>query len=433
MAQHVSLKTSHIHIFCQLVLFSDSLHLGARDDASRDEWIRFLQLVVPRTQYDQSDPLQVASLEKEVESFDTLFHSESSPGILLERRGNWAIAALVSESLSRKVCRGSLLSSISGEPAIMMGFDEVVKALSNWTAPLQLSFQLSPRKMGWLNLMVKERGRQRLKGRLSSNESWEKVYATLSSGVMTLFVVIKTGKSKKRQFGLSGSAIGLVASNLVNGSKSCFRVLDGVETITLQADSQEMQMEWSTAIAHSISMENGGGIIMEKEKLAMAQDGRGLDSFGFPLPGIGPPVYDSSIFRRAFKAEDATTTSIVFAKPIQDLCLGSSESDDIGLEPITDRRRPIKAQEVIGTTLNNLNLVDMPMMHYHRSNKSVYPVQALRAEESNPWMSIDRALSESSGSDIFDEVSNTHGNYITTTEDFSKLVQFTKDVSVVRM
>lgn len=373
-----------------------------------------MQLVVPRTQYDQSDPLQVASLEKEIESFDTQFHSESSPGILLERRGNWAIAALVSESLSRKVCRGSLLSSISGEPAIMMGFDEVVKALSNWTAPLQLSFQLSPRKMGWLNLMVKEGGRRRLtKGRHSSNESWEKVYATLSSGVMTLFVVIKTGKSKKRQFGLYGSAIGLVDS-------SCFRVLDGVESITLQADSQEMQMEWSTAIAHSISMENGGGIIMEKEKLAMARDGRGLDSFGFPLPGIGPPVDASSIFRRAFKAEDATTTSIVFAKPIQDLRLGPSENDDIRLEPITERRRPIKAQEVIGTSLNSLNLVDLPMMTLpRRPNKSVYPVQALRAEKSNPCMSIDRAMSESSGSDIFDES--------------SKLVQFTKDVSVVRM
>ena len=397
-------------------MFSDSLHLGARDDASRDEWIRFLQLVVPRTQYDQSDPLQVASLEKEIESFDTLFHSESSPGILLERRGNWAIAALVSESLSRKVCRGSLLSSISGEPAIMMGFDEVVKALSNWTAPLKLSFRLSPRKMGWLNLMVKERGRRRLiKGRHSSHESWEKVYATLSSGVMTLFVVIKTGKSKKRQFGLYGSAIGLVDSNLVNGSKSCFRVLDGVESITLQADSHEMQMEWSTAIAHSISMENGGGIIMEKEKLAMAQDGRGLDSFGFPFPGIGPPVDASSIFRRAFKAEDASSTSIVFAKPIQDLHLGPSENDDIRLEPITERRRPIKAQEVIGNSLNSLNLVDLPMMTLpRRPNNSVYPVQALRAEIG---MSIDRANSESSGSDIFDDVSNTHGNYITNTSE----------------
>jgi len=260
--------------------------------------------------------------------------------------------------------------------------------------------------------MVKERGRRRLiKGRHSSHESWEKVYATLSSGVMTLFVVIKTGKSKKRQFGLYGSAIGLVDSNLVNGSKSCFRVLDGVESITLQADSHEMQMEWSTAIAHSISMENGGGIIMEKEKLAMAQDGRGLDSFGFPFPGIGPPVDASSIFRRAFKAEDASSTSIVFAKPIHDLHLGPSENDDIRLEPITERRRPIKAQEVIGNSLNSLNLVDLPMMTLpRRPNKSVYPVQALRSE-------LDRANSESSGSDIFDDVSNTHGNYITNTSE----------------
>ena len=100
--------------------------------------------------------MQVSSLEKDVEVFDTEFYSETSPGIMLERRGNWAIAALVSESLSRKVCQGSVLAKVGGERALLVGFDSVVTALSYWKPPLQLSFHLSPRQMGWLTLMIKE-------------------------------------------------------------------------------------------------------------------------------------------------------------------------------------------------------------------------------------------------------------------------------------
>lgn len=92
----------------QLVLFSDSTHLCASSDAERGEWIFVLQKLIPRTSYDKSDALQVASLDKAAETHDIEFRSETSPGILLERRGNWAIAALVSEALSRKVSKVSL-------------------------------------------------------------------------------------------------------------------------------------------------------------------------------------------------------------------------------------------------------------------------------------------------------------------------------------
>jgi hypothetical protein len=393
-----------------------------------------LQKILPRTSYDQNCKLQVASLEKEVEVFDAQFHSESSPGILLERRGNWAIAALVSESLSRKVCRGSLLSRIGGKPAIMMGFDEVVKALSNWKPPLQLTFHLSPRKMGWLNLMVKERGGRRfIAGKQSSKVSFEKVYATLSSGVMTLFTVKRDGKSTKRQFGLYGSAIGIVDSNLVNGTKNCFRVLDGVESIILQSESQESQMQWSTAIAHSISMENGGGILLDKEKRA------GLDSFGFPMPGCAP--VSSSIFRGFYN--DEGNTSIIFAKPVQELRLGPMESCDITrLEPITERRCLGKmdttdvseATEKVGSISDSVDLSrrvfdDMRKKPVNSSKKTI-PVQALRSENSHPWLMIDRVSSASSASEIFDKVSEFDETTHLNVEDFTKLVNFTKEVSV---
>lgn len=140
------------------MLFSDSIHFSAPSDSQRAEWIFVLQQLIPKSSYVASDPLQEASLVKEVKVADIQFHSECSPGILLERRGNWAIAALVSESLSR-VCQGSLLMKVEGESVMMQGFDSIVTKLGYWRAPLSLSFILSPQKMGWLTLMVKERSR----------------------------------------------------------------------------------------------------------------------------------------------------------------------------------------------------------------------------------------------------------------------------------
>ena len=95
-----------------------------------------LQRLIPRSKYDESDSLQLASLEKDPEVFVTEFRDDCSPGLLLERRGNWAIAALVSESLSRKVCPGSVLSRIGDEEVRMKGFDAIVTALSYWKPPL---------------------------------------------------------------------------------------------------------------------------------------------------------------------------------------------------------------------------------------------------------------------------------------------------------
>ena len=131
------------------------------------------------------------------------------------------------------------------------------------------------------------------------------MYATLSSGTLTLFTVKRDGQSKKRSFSLYGSAIGL-DSNVIDGSKHCFRVLDGTLFVVLQAESQTSQMEWSIAIAHSISMENGGGILFDKEKLGITRDG------GFGLDNAGFPIIDG------YSVTKNRNSSVVFSKPIHD-------------------------------------------------------------------------------------------------------------------
>ena len=475
------------HCITQLVLFSDSVHLSASSDAERGEWIFLLQKLIPRSSYDEGDPLQAAAMRKDVEVVEAEFFSSSSPGVLLERRGNFAVAGLVSESLSRRVCQGSVLSKIEGKPAIMMGFEAVVTALSYWNPPLRLSFSLMPKKMGWLTLMVRENRRGCWPENQKKEATWGtfdlsacklviryltclvcspqtvvKVYATLSSGVVTLFAVKRDGKSKVRSFALYGSAVGLVDSNSVDGNKHCFRVLDGIGTVVLQASSHECMMEWGASIAHSISFQNGGGILLDKEKIALAaEDGFWVDSAGFPRRV-------ENLFRAA--DNENVAKSIVFAKPVKDFSFGPMKCDEADWlklpakkiaphKPMTPRKTDTpeevipdktdsnelndateehvtkaigvmkpkstvtEATDEVNTTFNSSEPVDISiisntMEDFARNfffmkdtptslgTNIDLPVQELRT----PWLVIDQMASASSGSEIFDEASDHIGS-----------------------
>lgn len=139
----------------EVVLFSESIHLAASSDTEKSEWMYVLHRLIAQSSYDLNDPLQAASLERVPTDFPIEFQCSSAPGLILDRRGHFAMASVVSESLSRKVSRGSILSSIDEDNSIVLkGFDYALSKLSTWKAPFQLTFWLSPQKMGWLTMMV---------------------------------------------------------------------------------------------------------------------------------------------------------------------------------------------------------------------------------------------------------------------------------------
>ncbi len=143
----------------EIVFFSESLHLCAATEEKKGEWIHALEHFIPLSSYDKSDKLQAACFDRGVDFFSVSFQSDRSPGMLLERRGNWAIVSVVSEDLSRQVFPGSILASVNEESAIAQGFERVVHELTSWRPPLRLNFFVSPRKMGWLVMIVKERNK----------------------------------------------------------------------------------------------------------------------------------------------------------------------------------------------------------------------------------------------------------------------------------
>lgn len=138
----------------EVVLFSGSLHLAAATPSEKQEWMWILSKLIPKSSYDLNDPLQSASFERGMNEYSVEFNSTKDPGIILERRGNWAVASVVSDYLSRKVSHGSVLASIDDEQVTLTGFDSVLGKLSMWKAPMKLSFWLPPQKMGWLSMMV---------------------------------------------------------------------------------------------------------------------------------------------------------------------------------------------------------------------------------------------------------------------------------------
>ena len=263
--------------------------------------------------------------------------------------------------------------------------------------------------------------------------------------MLTLFTIKRDGKSTKHSFGLYGSAVGLVDSNLVNGSKDCFRVLDGFESIILKADSADARMEWATSIAHSISLENGGGILLDKEKMALEQDVE-FDSSGFPINGTAPPIFRGV-------ENDEPVTSIIFSKPIKEIKLDPAESGEvIRLEPIQEPPRSklnitneTEVTEEVDTTFNSLHPVDLSrsiedfasqffvMPNYKPMGNSLeLPVQSLRDEASKEWLTIDQLSSTSGGSEIeiFEKISDFDEEEHINSTDFNTLLQFAKDSAV---
>ena len=244
----------------ELVTFSESFLFSATTKVERDEWVSMLHTLIPVSLYDDNDILQKAALEREVDVVALSFDSSKSPGVCLEARGNWLVASVVSESLSSTLCEGSVLSSIEGANVILDSLDSVTTSLCVCRkTPLQLSFWKSPQKMGWLDLVSGKRSGKKFLKRGAGCRP-ERVYATLSSGKLSLYVVKRQGKSTKSILQLRGASISLSEDN-------CFRVNSELKVVKLQAVSSEEALDWATSIAQSISMQNGGGLLLDKEKI----------------------------------------------------------------------------------------------------------------------------------------------------------------------
>ena len=176
---------------------------------------------------------------------------------------------------------------------------------------------------------------------------------------------------------------------------------------------------------------------MDIEKRALSKDGFWLNGNEFPQS-----TYSTSSPTNAAK-------SIVFTKPIKEFRLEPEVAKVARLEPITERKPTnLNITEVTeetadaNTTLQSLDPADISQsMEDFASNfflspplnvpTQEFPVQALRSETSKPWLMIDRVSSTSSSApELFDQVSDfDESSSPLHDEDFSKLYQYTKEIT----
>jgi hypothetical protein len=287
----------------------------------------------------------------------------------------------------------------------------------------------------------------------------EKVYATLNEGVLTIYTILKDGKSKRKEVGLYGAAIGLVSPELIGGMKHCFRVVNGIEEMTLQTTSHDDTMDWATSITQGISMENGGGLLLDKAK----KDAAPSPSLACNQPSSFPSL----------NSNDDVASSIVFAKQVQDDVKVPTIAKSKSLDSIVQVPMPLLKNNVtvkpsrscdlteLDATFKTLDPVDLSETMLDFANnfftnaqeaklvsqpKAELPLQALRGRnlsresiESDssgyldmPWLEIDKASSAESvamsDEELVDkyldlDASDTHLNV----QDFKALLRYNEE------
>ena len=254
--------------------------------------------------------------------------------------------------------------------------------------------------------------------------------------------------------GLYGSAIGLIAAESMSGMKHCFCVVNGIEDIVLQASSYDDMMDWSTAIVHSISMNNGGGVLLQKAK---------SETNTIPTQ----QCQERPIFCGIDDDEGCIKSSIIFAKQLrkttvippitQSKSLDSSAPTALfeKLDTLnTSRSTDFTELNTIFKTLDPTDVSDTMQDFANNFFKSfpegsckadfVLPLQAPRAQDlscdsidstgtfclDTPWLEIDKASSAAESAAMSDEeiidkyfdlnANNAHLN----AHDFSTLLRY---------
>ena len=248
----------------EIVTFSDVLHLNAPSKDAKAQWVATIRgLVAAIKTYSKENKLQKAALTRDCTYYSVEFRSTNSPGLIMERRGDLAIVAKVTRSLRHRVFTGSVLISVNKEPVVNQPYEFILNMLSNWRPPLTLRFMAPPRKTGWLQVEVypspyaphHQKKSPRSRSKLPRSEPWfEQAFVELKGGQL----IIHNGGSSDTTSSnsdndilpLRGSAISLIDPKKVRHKFYCFRLMSGLESITLQASSRKEMMDWATMLVH---------------------------------------------------------------------------------------------------------------------------------------------------------------------------------------
>lgn len=200
------------------------------------------------------DPLLLGATQKQLETYDVLFETKKPLGIVLERSREWALVKL-SNAEASDVTGGSALRAINDKSVELSSYSNAIKLLTGWKPPLKLSFIKAPEKEG--NLAKLSRGRR------GSVKNWKDRFFILKQGKLAYYDN-ESGATPELKgcVQLMGSAVSLVPYHEVD-QHFCFRLVSGVATLIMQAETVEQMLDWATTLYHAIAIANGGGYLLD--------------------------------------------------------------------------------------------------------------------------------------------------------------------------
>jgi len=240
----------------ELVTTQQALHMEGADAQDTQRWINHMRTIISQSTVSRSDPLLGGALRKQLDKYDVHFETKKPLGIVLERSREWALVKL-SNAEASEVTEGSALCAINGQSVTLKPYNHAIKLLTGWKPPLSLTFIRGPEREGWLGKMSRGRRRQ--------VKNWKQRYFILKQGKLAYYSMETDTPELKGCVQLMGSAVSLVPNDDV-GQNFCFRLVSGVATLVMQAETVEEMMEWSTELYHAIAIANGGGYLLEFER-----------------------------------------------------------------------------------------------------------------------------------------------------------------------
>jgi len=253
------------HAF-ELVTTQQALHIQGSSPDETSLWITELRKVISKSKVSTKDPLLAGALRHELQKYDVHFETKKPLGIVLERSREWALVKL-SNAEATDVTEGSALCMINGESVMLKTYSSAIKMLTGWKPPLTLSFIKAPEREGWLEKL--SRGRRGTA--VGKVKNWKKRYFILKQGKLAYYAMDGESPELKGCVQLMGSAVSLVPHEEVD-QNFCFRLVSGVATLIMQAETVEDMVDWSTTLYHAIAIANGGGYLLDLERERVAKE-----------------------------------------------------------------------------------------------------------------------------------------------------------------
>lgn len=248
------------HAF-ELVTPKKILHFISESHEATVAWIDSVKSVIQTCELNLNDPFIRAMSERIGLDiyYEVIFRENKPLGVVLERSNECAIVK-ISNFKDSGIEAGSVLIAINDIDVTSLPYRETISHLQQWKPPLRLRFRKAPSKFGFLKKYTKDKTREDLR-------VWKNRYFSLEAGHLQYRDADTS--TTKGDIPLMGSSVSILAGSDI-GDLCCFRILSGVTGIILQAEGEEIMMDWVTSLYHAIAIANGGSYLRQLQNVREA-------------------------------------------------------------------------------------------------------------------------------------------------------------------